>query len=99
MAGGEQTEGEWKSCKGNICPDYCLMAECSSHVAGGKPMTKLIVMFVLLGGQSGPTIQGWNSIEACNAAKDQVVSFVRSRQGSTSYVNVEVMCLELPNKS
>jgi hypothetical protein len=62
-------------------------------------MTKLIVMFVLLGGQSGPTIQGWNSIEACNAATDQVVSSVRSRQGTTSYVNVEVICLELPNKS
>lgn len=62
-------------------------------------MTKLIVMFVLLGGQSGPTIQGWNSIDACNTAKDQVVSFVRSRQGATSYVNVEAICLELPNKS
>jgi len=62
-------------------------------------MTKLIVMFILVGGQSGPTIQGWNSIEACNAAKDQVVSFVRSRQGGTSYANPEVVCLEFPNKS
>jgi hypothetical protein len=75
------------------------MAEWRHNVVGRKPMTKLIVMFVLLGGQSGPTIQGWNSIEACNAAKDQVVTFVRSRQGATSYVNVEVVCLELPNKS
>ena len=87
------------SCKGGICPDYFLMAEWSHQVAGRKPMTKLIVMFILLGGQSGPTIQAWNSIEACNAAKDQVVSFVRSRQGATSYVTVEAICLELPNKS
>jgi hypothetical protein len=46
------------------------MAEWNHQVAGRKPMTKLIVMFILLGGQSGPTIQAWNSIEACNAAKD-----------------------------
>lgn len=61
-------------------------------------MTNLIIMFVILGGQAGPTIQGWNSLEACNAAKEQVTSFIKSRQGGASYAAPEVICMEFANK-
>jgi len=61
-------------------------------------MTSLIVMFILMGGQGGPTISGWNSMEACNAAKEQVVSFVTSRQGGASYATAEVICVAFPNE-
>ena len=61
-------------------------------------MPTLIVMIILVGGQSGPTISGWNSMAACNAAKDQVTSFIKSRHGAASYVKPEVICMEFPNK-
>ena len=36
-------------------------------------MTKLIVMLILMSPQGGPTaISGWNSLDACNAAKASV---------------------------
>jgi hypothetical protein len=60
-------------------------------------MTTLIVMFVMLGGQVGPSVQGWHSIEACKAAGDQVIAEVKSRQGASSYVDAKAVCLEFPN--
>jgi len=54
-------------------------------------------MFIVLGGQIGPIVQGWHSVEACNAASDQVITEVKSRQGAASYVDVKVRCLEFPN--
>jgi hypothetical protein len=60
--------------------------------------TTLIVMFIVLGGQAGPTVQGWHSIEACKAAGAQVIAEVKSRQGASSYgSNPKVICLEFPN--
>jgi len=60
-------------------------------------MPTLIVMFIMLGGQFGPSVQGWHSIEACKAAGDQVIAEVKKRQGSASYVNARVVCMEFPN--
>jgi hypothetical protein len=61
-------------------------------------MTSIIVMIVLLGGQNGPAISGWKSIAVCNAAKVQVLSFLETRHGGTSYVKPEVICMEFPNE-
>ncbi len=61
-------------------------------------MTTLIVMFIMLGGQLGPSVQGWHTIEACRAAGDQVIAEVKKRQGATSYaVDAKATCLEFPN--
>jgi hypothetical protein len=61
-------------------------------------MTTLIVMFIVLNGQIGPSIQGWHSIEACKAAGDQVIAEVNRRQGASTYGGgAKVICLELPN--
>ena len=62
-------------------------------------MTTLIVMLVLINPQGGATvIPGWNSIDACNSAKPAVKSFFKSQHGAASYVNVDVSCVEFPNK-
>ena len=61
-------------------------------------MTKLIVMLILISPQGGPTaISGWNSLDACNAAKPAVESAFKSEHGASSYINVDINCLELPN--
>jgi hypothetical protein len=63
-------------------------------------MTMLIVMLVLVNPQGGATvIPGWNSVDACNLAKPAVESFFKSSHGGASFVDVDVTCLELPNKS
>ena len=61
-------------------------------------MTKLVVMLILMSPQGGVTvIPGWNSVDACNSAKAAVASFFKSQHGTTSYVNVDISCLEFPN--
>jgi hypothetical protein len=63
-------------------------------------MTKLIVMLILMSPQGGVTsISGWNSVDACNSAKAAVETFFKSQHGATSYVDVDISCLEFPNKS
>jgi hypothetical protein len=62
-------------------------------------MTKLIVMLILMSPQGGPTaISGWNSLDACNAAKASVESAFKSEHGGSSYINVDTNCVEFPNK-
>jgi hypothetical protein len=67
-------------------------------VLGREPVTTLIVMFIVLNGQLGPSVQGWHSIEACNAAGNQVIAEVKRRQGASTYGGgAKVICLEFPN--
>ena len=62
-------------------------------------MTKLIVMLILMSPQGGVTaIPGWNSVDACNSAKAAVEASFKSQHGATSYVDVDISCLEFPNK-
>jgi len=62
-------------------------------------VAKLVIMFVLIGGQGGPlAIPGWASMNACNAAKQEMTTFFKAPHGRTSYVNVQVTCLEFPNQ-
>jgi hypothetical protein len=62
-------------------------------------MDVLIVMIVLITGGSPTTIPGWHSLAACNAAKEMVDTAFKKRHGATSYVDIEINCVEFPNKS
>jgi hypothetical protein len=60
-------------------------------------MAKLIVVLILVSGGGAAVIPGWNSIGACNAAKNGVEGFFKEKHGVTSYVEVDTKCLEFPN--
>src|SRR5579864_4381034 len=48
-----------------------------AELAGGKAMTKLVVMLIVAAGGGPIVIQGWNSMTACEAAKGPVEAFYK----------------------
>jgi hypothetical protein len=54
-------------------------------------------MLIMISGGGPVVIPGWNSINACNAAKNGVEGFFKARRGATIYARIETKCLEFPN--
>ena len=62
-------------------------------------MTKLIVMLIFVSSGGPAVIPGWNSINACNAAKNSVEAIFKAKHGATPFLQVQAECTEFPNNS